>query len=69
MIRTLISHSLVYGLTNIAARGALLVSLLVLPMILPPTDYGALAMLALAGNLASVIVPLQVSQGLARHHA
>ncbi|MDQ4086654.1 MAG: oligosaccharide flippase family protein [Pseudomonadota bacterium] len=68
MIRTLLSHSLVYGLTTIAARGALLVSLLVLPAILAPADYGALAMLALVGNLAAVVVPLQVGQGLARHY-
>lgn len=68
MIRTLLSHSLVYGLTNIAARGALLVSLLVLPAILAPADYGALAMLTLVGNLAGVVVPLQVAQGLARHY-
>lgn len=68
MIRTLLSHSLVYGLTYIAARGTLLVSLLVLPLILAPTDYGALAMLTLVGNLVAVVVPLQVAQGLARQH-
>ena len=49
MIRTLLNHSIVYGLTHTAARGTLLVSLLVLPAILAPADYGALAMLTLAG--------------------
>jgi len=68
MIRTLVSHSLVYGLTNIAARASLFVSLLVLPTILEPVDYGALAMLTLVGNLAAIVVPMQVAQGLARHH-
>jgi O-antigen/teichoic acid export membrane protein len=68
MIRALLSHSLVYGLTYMIARGTLLVSLLVLPAILAPADYGALAMLTLVGNLAAVVVPLQVAQGLARHH-
>jgi len=68
MIRTLVSHSLVYGLTHIAARASLLIALLVLATILPPADYGALAMLTLVGNLAGIIVPLQVAQGLARHH-
>lgn len=66
MIRTLVSHSLLYGVTHIAARGTLLVSLLVLPAILAPADYGALAMLTLAGSLAAAVVPLQVAQGLAR---
>ena len=68
MIRTLINHSIVYGLTHTAARGTLLVSLLVLPAILAPADYGALALLTLAGNRAAVIVPLQVAQGLARFY-
>jgi len=67
MIRTLLSHSLVYGLTYTAARGTLVVSLLVLPAILAPAEYGALAMLTLVGNLVAVVVPLQVAQGLARH--
>ena len=68
MIRSLLSHSVTYGLTNIVARGSLLVSLLVLAGILGPTDYGALAMLTLVGNLAALVVPLQVSQGLARYY-
>lgn len=68
MIRTLFNHSIVYGLTHAAARGTLLVSLLVLPAILAPADYGALAMLTLAGNVAGLVVPLQVTQGLARHY-
>lgn len=69
MIRSLLSHSVTYGLTNIVARGSLLVSLLVLAGILGPTDYGALVMLALIGILAALVVPLQVSQGLARYYS
>jgi O-antigen/teichoic acid export membrane protein len=68
VIRSLLSHSVTYGVTNIVARGSLLVSLLVLAGILGPTDYGALAMLTLAGNLAAMVVSLQVSQGLARFY-
>ena len=68
MIRALLNHSIVYGFTHAAARGTLLISLLVLPAILTPADYGALAMLTLAANLGALIVPLQISQGLARHY-
>ena len=68
MIRALLSHSVVYGLTTVAARGTLLVSLLVLPALLDPADYGALAMFAVAGHLVAAVVPLQVVQGLARHY-
>lgn len=69
MIDSLLRHSVTYGLTNIVARGSLLVSLLVLAGILGPTDYGALAMLTLVGTLAALVVTLQVSQGLARYYS
>ena len=69
MIDKAIRQSVAYGTATILSRATLLVALLVLPFILTPADYGALAMIVTIAALVAIIVPLEVSQGLARHYA
>lgn len=62
-------QSAAYGTATILSRATLLVSLLVLPYLLTPRDYGALSMLVAVTALIVIIVPMEISQGLARHYA
>lgn len=68
MIRTLASQSILYGGVTIASRGASVLLLLVLAAFMVPSDYGALGVLMAINTLVLLVVPLEVSQGLARHH-
>ena len=68
MMDRLLQHSLVYGSATILARGTLVVALLVLPFILAPAEYGALAMIATLTALTALVVPLEIAQGLARFY-
>ena len=63
-----LSHSLSYGAATIISRGTLLVALLVFPALLQPADYGALAMVLAIAALVNLIVPVEVTQGLARYY-
>jgi O-antigen/teichoic acid export membrane protein len=69
MMKDVLGQSFAYGAATIASRGTLVVSLLILPYILSPTDYGVLAMITLTGVLVGHVVPLQVTQGLARYYS
>ena len=69
MIDKAMRQSVAYGTATILSRATLLVALIVLPFILTPADYGALSMIVTIAALIAVIVPLEVSQGLARHYA
>lgn len=65
----IVRQSLIYTVANLASRGALVVSLLILPHLLTPAEYGALGMVAVIAAFAYVVVPLEISQGLARYYA
>lgn len=69
MMNQALRQSAAYGAATILSRATLLVSLLVLPYLLTPRDYGALSMLVTVAALVVILVPLEVSQGLARHYA
>ncbi|HEX8525594.1 lipopolysaccharide biosynthesis protein [Allosphingosinicella sp.] len=67
MLRAFLTHSLIYGAATIMTRGAALVLLLVLPFFLDPAEYGALALIMTVNAFALILVPLEVTQGLARY--
>lgn len=68
MIRALATQSILYGGVTIASRGASVFLLLILAAFMAPSDYGALGVLLAINALIVVVVPLEVSQGLARHY-
>jgi O-antigen/teichoic acid export membrane protein len=67
MIRDFIRHSAAYTFANLFSRGTVVIWLLVLPAYLSIADYGALGVLTTVGALFNVIVPLEVTQALARY--
>lgn len=69
MLGKAVRQSATYGIATILSRATLVVSLLVLPLILTPRDYGALSMIVTVAALVAILVPLEVSQGLARFYA
>ena len=69
MIRDVLRDSSVYGVSAILARG---LAFLIVPLysrLLSPTDYAALDLIATAGVLVTLVVPLEVGQGMAREWA
>ena len=66
MIRALASQSVIYAAAAIVARGSQMVALLVLPLFLAPSDYGAVQMIATVAILVNLLAPMEVMQGLAR---
>ena len=69
MIRQLITHTAAYTFANIVSRGTILVWLIVLPAFLSTADYGALGLIMTTAALVTMLVPLEVSQGLARYYS
>jgi O-antigen/teichoic acid export membrane protein len=67
MIRDFIRHSAAYTVANLFSRGTVIVWLLVLPAFLSVADYGTLGVLTTFAALFNVIVPLEVTQALARY--
>ncbi|HEX5257887.1 MAG TPA: oligosaccharide flippase family protein, partial [Sphingomicrobium sp.] len=68
MIRQLIGHSAAYTFANLLARGTVLVWLIVLPHFLSAADYGALGLVTTIAAIVNVVVPLEISQALARYY-
>jgi O-antigen/teichoic acid export membrane protein len=68
MIRQLIGHTAAYTFANLASRGTVLVWLIVLPAFLTVADYGVLGLIITTAALVSMLVPLEISQGLARYY-
>ena len=68
MIRQLVGHSAAYTFANLASRGTIFVWLLVLPRFMSAADYGALGLIMTVVAIGAVVVPLEVSQGLARYY-
>lgn len=68
MMKELLGHSLIYTVSAVFTRGAQMALLLLLPLLLTPTDYGAFALIVTVGLLAQTVVPLEISQALARFY-
>lgn len=68
MIESLARHSIIYAGAAIIARGSQVLMLLLLPALLLPADYGALQIIVTIAILANLVMPLEVTQGLARHY-
>jgi O-antigen/teichoic acid export membrane protein len=66
VIRNLLGQSAIYGLTTLVSRGANVLLLLALTLVLRPDDFGALSMIVTIGALANIIVPLAITQGQVR---
>jgi O-antigen/teichoic acid export membrane protein len=67
MMEKAVRQSAAYGIATLLSRATLVVALLVLPFILTPRDYGALSMIVTIAALVAILVPMEVSQGLARY--
>lgn len=67
-MRALASHTAAYTFAQLASRGTVLVWLLVLPSFLSAADYGALGLIVTVAALVNLVVPLEISQGLARYY-
>ncbi|QIL02431.1 oligosaccharide flippase family protein [Sphingomonas sinipercae] len=68
MIRQLAGHTAAYTFANLASRGTVLAWLLILPSFMGAAAYGALGLIITAAALVNFIVPLEVSQALARYY-
>lgn len=66
MKRRFIKDTLVYGAATVFSRGLSFLALPVYTRILAPADYGAMDMILVAGTFANLIVPMEISQALAR---
>lgn len=69
MLKAFLRDSVVYAVPALLSRG---ISVFLVPLytrILKPADYGALDMLLVFGNLVSLTVALEVSQGVARFYS
>lgn len=67
MIGALARQSVIYAVATIVQRGAQMVTLLILPFFLSPSDYGAVQMVATVAILVNLLAPLEVTQGLIRY--
>lgn len=67
MIRRFVRDGVTYGLASLLSRG---VHFLILPFLtraLSPDEYGLLDYIAVLGSIVAVVVPLEVTQGVARY--
>lgn len=68
MIRLLAGHAAAYTISTLLSRGVVVVWLIVLPSFLAAADYGVLGLIITTAALVNVLVPLEVTQGLARYY-
>ena len=66
MMQRLWRDSVVYGLATVFSRGLGIILIPLYTRILPPADYGALDMITVVAALVTLVVPLEIGQGLAR---
>lgn len=66
MIRALLRDSLVYGLATILSRGLAILTVPLYTRMLSAGDYGVLDLILTLGVLANLVVPLEVTQAMAR---
>jgi O-antigen/teichoic acid export membrane protein len=68
MFKQFIKDTAVYGLTGIITKSITIFLVPVYTRIFDPTDYGVIDILAIAGSIIGIIVPLQIGQGIARFY-
>ncbi len=68
MIQRLLQHSAAYTVANLCSRGTVFIWLLVLPSFLSAADYGALGLIITTAALVNVLIPLEITQALARYY-
>lgn len=68
VMRSLASHTAAYTLASALSRATVLVWLIVLPFFLPASDYGVLGLIITMAALVNLLVPLEISQALARYY-
>ncbi|MFL6861735.1 MAG: lipopolysaccharide biosynthesis protein [Allosphingosinicella sp.] len=68
MLGNLARQTAIYTVANLLARGAAVVALVVLPFFLSVAQYGALGLFLALAAILNVVLPLEVTQGLARHY-
>jgi len=68
MIRTLFRDSIIYTIPLLVSRGIAIFLVPLYTRVLSPGDYGVLDMLMTFGILVNLTVPLEISQGVARHY-
>ncbi len=66
MLRNFIRDSAIYLMPTLVSRGLALILVPLYTRVLSPQDYGALDLFILFSVLAGLVVPFEVSQGLAR---
>lgn len=69
MIRDVLRDAGIYAVSAILARGLAFLIVPVYSRLLPQADYAALDLIATAGVLVTLVVPLEVGQGMAREWA
>jgi O-antigen/teichoic acid export membrane protein len=67
MIRAVWRDGLIYAFGGVLARGIGLITLPLLVRSLTPSEYGALELITTIGVLVNLVLPLEISQGLARY--
>lgn len=66
MLKQFAHHGSIYALSAIISRGLALVTVPIYAYLLEPTDFGALDLIFTAGILLTLVVALEIGQGLAR---
>jgi O-antigen/teichoic acid export membrane protein len=69
MMKRLFRDTLIYGGSAILSRGLSLIVLPIYTRILSPAEYGVLDMIFVIGSFATLLVVLEINQGLARFYA
>lgn len=66
MLKLLLRDTAIYGVAALVSRGLALLLLPIYTRVLSPGEYGAFDIILMVGTLAALIVPLEVTQALAR---
>lgn len=68
MIKQFLKDSAVYGISGIATRA---ISIFLVPFytrVFTPADYGVIDLIAVISSVVSVVIPLEITQGVARFY-
>lgn len=66
-VKGLFGQVATYTAAQMVTRGAQVAALLIFPLLLSPSEYGALGLIVAAAALVNVVAPLEVTQGLVRY--
>jgi len=68
MFKQFLKDTAIYGITGIITKSITIFLVPVYTRIFNPTDYGVIDILAIVGTIIGIIIPLQISQGIARFY-